>query len=66
MHGSKVMFSSSYTKKELKDLSQTIRKWLKQRKDVFVYFNNDAHGYAIKNAKELLKFYKDKQRTVNI
>jgi len=59
MHGSKVMFSSSYTKKELKDLSQAIRKWLKQRKDVFVYFNNDAYGYAIKNAKELLKFYKD-------
>ena len=56
MHGSKVMFSSNYTKKELKDLSQTIRKWLKQRKDVFVYFNNDAYGYAIKNAKELLKF----------
>jgi len=55
MHGSKVLFSSKYTNKELKDLSQKIKKWLKQRKNVFVYFNNDTMGYALKNAKELLK-----------
>jgi len=54
MHGSKVMFSSNYTKKELQDLAQKIKKWLKNY-DVFVYFNNDAYGYAIENAKELLK-----------
>ena len=53
MHGSKVLFSSNYTKKELKALSQKIKKWLKTA-DVYVYFNNDAMGSAIKNAKELL------------
>jgi len=54
MHGSKVLFSSNYTKKELKDLAQKIKKWLTIY-DVYVYFNNDAYGYAIENAKELLK-----------
>jgi len=53
MHGSKVLFSSKYTKKELKDLSQKIKKWLAQKKDIFVYFNNDAYGYAVENAKTL-------------
>ena len=62
MHGSKVLFSSKYTKKELSSLTQKIKKWLTcpepgRRKtcDVYVYFNNDAMGYAIENAKELLK-----------
>jgi uncharacterized protein YecE (DUF72 family) len=57
MHGSGTMFSSKYTKKELKLLAQKIKKWLKSA-DVYVYFNNDAFGYAIKNAKELLNFLK--------
>jgi len=55
LHGSKVLFASKYTKKELEDLAQKIKKWLKQKLDVYVYFNNDAYGYAIENAKELLK-----------
>ena len=57
MHGSKVMFSSNYTKKELQDLAQKIKKWLKTG-NVYVYFNNDAYGYAIENAKELIKLCK--------
>ena len=55
MHGSKVLFSSNYTKKELKAISQKIKKWLKKNRDTFVYFNNDAYGYALKNAKMLEK-----------
>lgn len=57
LHGSKVLFSSKYTKKELNDLAQKIKKWLKQKKDVFVYFNNDAYGHAVENAKTLKKFF---------
>ncbi|MCD6528484.1 DUF72 domain-containing protein [bacterium] len=53
MHGSKVMFSSNYTKKELEDLTQKIKKWRKKKLDVYCYFNNDAQGYAVKNAKTL-------------
>jgi len=55
MHGSQILFGSKYTDKELKDLAQKIKKWLKTA-DVYVYFNNDFHGYAIENAKKLLKF----------
>jgi uncharacterized protein YecE (DUF72 family) len=55
MHGSKVLFASKYTKKELSSLAQKIKKWLEQGLDVYCYFNNDFHGYALENAKELLK-----------
>jgi uncharacterized protein YecE (DUF72 family) len=55
MHGSKILFGSKYTKKELKDLAKKIKKWKKQNLDVYVYFNNDVKGYAVENAKELLK-----------
>jgi uncharacterized protein YecE (DUF72 family) len=55
MHGSKILFGSKYTKKELDDLAQRIKKWKKQNLDVYVYFNNDAEGFAIENAKELIK-----------
>jgi len=57
MHGSKVLFTSNYTKRELKDLAQKIKKWLKTS-NVYIYFNNDAYGYATENAKELIKFCK--------
>jgi len=96
MHGSKVLFSSKYTKKELTSLAQIIKKYLfaetsprlgsqsnyfgprrsiifamerrgsaktrlkpcpkrsrMKRLSVYVYFNNDAYGYAIENAKAL-------------
>lgn len=55
MHGSKVLFSSNYPDEELKDWAKKIKRWLKIG-DVYVYFNNDAYGYAIKNAKTLLRF----------
>ena len=61
-HGSKVLFASKYTKKELSSSAQKIKNWLTcpepgRRKtcDVYCYFNNDAYGYAIENARELLK-----------
>lgn len=57
MHGSKVLFSSKYTKKELQDLAQRIKKWLKSA-DVHVYFNNDVQGFAVENAKDLLRLCK--------
>lgn len=55
MHGSKVLFSSKYTNKELKDLAAKIKKWLRPKLNIYVYFNNDFQGYAIDNAKQLIK-----------
>lgn len=57
MHGSKKLFSSKYTKEELEDLAFKIKKW-KKDKEIFVYFNNDALGFAVENAntlKEILR-----------
>jgi len=54
MHGSQVLFASKYSEQELRALATKIKKWLKSG-DVFVYFNNDAYGYAVENAKSLLR-----------
>jgi len=53
MHGSKILFASRYSNDELDILSQKIKNWQKNC-DIFVYFNNDFSGYAIKNAKYLI------------
>ena len=36
--------------------AQQIRIWLGEGKDVFIYFNNDAFGYAVKNALTLKEY----------
>ncbi len=61
MHGSKILFGSDYTKQELNNLASGIKRYLKQGLDVYIYFNNDAYSYAVKNAKELLLMF-DKER----
>ena len=57
MHGSKIMFASKYSKEEIKCLADKIKNWLKTG-DVYCYFNNDFQGYALENAKEILKILK--------
>lgn len=56
LHGSHSLYSSRYTNQELKKWAAKIKKWLKNR-DVYVYFNNDANGYAVKNAQTLKKMF---------
>jgi uncharacterized protein YecE (DUF72 family) len=50
LHGSKKLYTSEYTEEELRAYAQKIRDW---SKDVYVYFDNDYGGYAIKNARRL-------------
>jgi uncharacterized protein YecE (DUF72 family) len=57
-HGGKILYGSEYSLKELKAWSKKIKKWQKKKLDVFVYFNNDAYGFAVKNAKQLEKLVK--------
>ncbi len=49
-HGGEVLYGGDYSDEELRKWSRKIRSWLKSSKDVYAYFNNDAHGYAVKNA----------------
>lgn len=53
LHGHTDLYVSKYTKKQLKDYAQKIKKMIQQSRTVYVYFDNDAYGYAIENAQEL-------------
>lgn len=58
LHGHERLYTSNYQDKYLKKLSQKIKNWLRtcKLKKVFVYFDNDAFGYAPKNALKLKEF----------
>lgn len=57
-HGEGGSYATRYTKTYLKKDAARIKKYLKDRKDVFIYFNNDAAGYAPQNARELIEILK--------
>lgn len=57
MHGGSVLYGSNYSKNEIKEWATNIKGFLKNGLNVYIYFNNDAYGYAVKNAltlKEML------------
>ncbi|HEX9265304.1 MAG TPA: DUF72 domain-containing protein [Candidatus Binatia bacterium] len=49
-------YSGSYTPAMLKAQAQWIKERLGDSQDVFAYFNNDAQGYAVDNAKQLKQY----------
>ena len=56
-HGGKILYGSNYSDKELKMWARKAKKWLRAKKMLLAFFNNDASGFAVKNAlkfKELL------------
>lgn len=56
LHGGEVLYGSNYSDKELKQWAEKIQNWRGKDKTVFVYFNNDAYGFAVKNGLTLKKF----------
>ena len=52
-HGEGGNFSTNYNPEQLKHDAKRIKEYLKQGKDVYFYFNNDAFAYAPKNVIEL-------------
>ncbi len=57
LHGAEAVYGSCYSERELQWWAEQILGFLETGKDVYAYFNNDAHGYAVQNAvrlKELL------------
>lgn len=50
-HGQR--YSGSYSARQLAAEARWIRRQLGDGKDVFAYFNNDAHGFAVRNAAAL-------------
>lgn len=53
LHGHTKLYASKYTSSQLLDYAQKIKKLNRQNKTVYLYFDNDYHGYAIENAREL-------------
>jgi uncharacterized protein YecE (DUF72 family) len=56
LHGGEVLYGSNYSDKELKLWAEKIQDWRRNVKTVFVYFNNDAYGFSVKNALSLKKW----------
>lgn len=54
-HGKTHLYTSDYSDKELKEWAKKIKKWKREGLDIYAYFNNDALGYAVENAKMLEK-----------
>jgi uncharacterized protein YecE (DUF72 family) len=52
-HGEGGNYATSYSKTALRKDARRLRNYVKSGKDVFIYFNNDLHGYAPGNAREL-------------
>ena len=53
-HGPGGRYRGCYAARHIADDADRIRAWRAAGKDVYVYFNNDAEGYAVDNARELL------------
>ncbi len=54
LHGSRRLYASDYTEKELQTWAQKITNW---NRDAFVYFDNDFSGYAPRNAGRLKEIF---------
>jgi uncharacterized protein YecE (DUF72 family) len=42
----------------MQDYAQKIKAWQQQKHTIWVYFNNDGHGYALQNAQQLIDLLK--------
>jgi uncharacterized protein YecE (DUF72 family) len=58
-HGPEGKYQGSYGDAVLREWAQRMRNWNRKRIQVFAYFNNDAGGFAPKNALSLLAFLKE-------
>jgi uncharacterized protein YecE (DUF72 family) len=55
MHGpdNESLYAGSYSDDDLRWWAGRVTAWDEQGRDVLVYFNNDGHGYAVRNARTL-------------
>ena len=53
-HGPGGEYTGAYTAATMKRLARSAQSWASDGKDVFIYFNNDYAGQAVKNARQVL------------
>jgi uncharacterized protein YecE (DUF72 family) len=55
LHGHSSTYASNYDRSELEGWAARVRQWLREGRDVHVYFDNDAKGFAPWNALTLME-----------
>lgn len=54
-HGPERLYASDYGDEQLAKFAEKFRGWMQDGHAVWVYFNNDVYGYAVKNAKRMIE-----------
>jgi uncharacterized protein YecE (DUF72 family) len=62
LHGHTVTYVSGYTDEELRAWARRTRRWVREGRDVHVYFDNDAHGHAPHDATRLIDMLESPKR----
>lgn len=65
LHGPGGKYQGSYPTTTLRAWAQKCLDWREQGKDVFVYFDNDQHGYAAFNALEIRKEVEERRLVIS-
>lgn len=65
-HGGRVLYGSDYSEAELRQWARKARRWLGGGTDVYAFFNNDAHGYALGNARRLRELLGGRNEAKNV
>lgn len=60
LHGREQLYASDYNDTDMEHYAEKIKTWLSMNKTVWGFFNNDYHGYAIKNAARLIEILEKK------
>lgn len=55
LHGPKGAYQGKYSSRALSTWAKDIKRWRRQGKEIFCYFDNDEKGYAPQNALTLIK-----------
>ena len=66
MHGPEKLFASSYSTEDLTELAHYMESIAPKIKRIYVYFNNDFHGYALQNAATLQDLIEPLHATVSV
>jgi uncharacterized protein YecE (DUF72 family) len=65
-HGPDGLYASNYAPEQLAGYADKIKAWLEQGLQVWAFFNNDAQGYAPKNARQLRDLVKARTKFTDL
>jgi uncharacterized protein YecE (DUF72 family) len=54
LHGHALTYGSKYSNAQIDRWASRVKRWLREARDVHLYFDNDAFGHAPRNALRLI------------